>query len=168
MDAISQRIFDAARAGTAANPQGVPHTLAALMVAQAKHETGNYTSNFFRNYNNAFGYAYYAGSLYQSGAGTIADNGSPIAAYPNVEASTMEIVDWIWRRYRQGRFPSPEAIITPEAYAAALKAAGYYGDSLENYLAGLRRFFVPVAAVSGAGFLAVLAALWFARHKKWI
>lgn len=146
--------------GTPNNP-GVPAALAELLVAQSKHETGNYTSAFFRNYNNAFGYAFYAGSDYQAGAGTVADNGRPIAVYGSVNDSTMEVVDWIYRRYREGKFPDLKTIRTPEQYAALLKSAGYYGDSLDNYLRGLKRFFVPVAAVSGIGLLAAAVAVYF-------
>lgn len=161
----AQRIYNQARAGTPYNPQGVSDALASLMVAQARHETADFTSRFFLQYNNAFGYSYYAGSLYQDGAGSLADNGQPIAAYPSIEDSTREMVDWIWRRYRNKQFPDPRTITTPEAYAAALKNAGYYGDTLSNYLAGLKRFFVPIVAVSGIGLVIALALLLYANSK---
>jgi hypothetical protein len=163
----AERIYAQARAGTPNNP-GMPDPLASLMVAQARHETGDFTSRFFRENNNAFGYAYYSGSLYQDGGGSIADNGSPIGSYPSIEASTMEVIDWIWRRFRRGEFPDPASIQDPETYARALKNAGYYGDTLSNYLAGLKRFYTPIAAVSGAGLIAAIAALLYARHRKWI
>jgi len=154
----AQRIFVQARAGTPNNP-GFSDALASLLVAQARHETGDFKSNFFRNNNNAFGYAYYSGSLYQTGAGGIADNGQPIAHYATIEDSTKEIIDWIWRRYRAGQFPEPSTIETPEQYAKALKAAKYYGDTLENYLRGLRAFFKPIAAIQGAGLILAIVAL---------
>lgn len=142
----AERIYNAARADTPFNP-GLPADLAGLVVAQSKHETGNYTSNFFRNYNNAFGYSYFAGSNYQIGAGGIADNGQPIAKYYSIEDSTREIVDWLRRRERQGVFPNLDTIKTPEQYAQLLKVAGYYGDSLQNYLNGLRAYWRPIAAI---------------------
>jgi hypothetical protein len=167
MDAAN-RIYAQARAGTPKNP-GLPDPLASLLVAQAKHETGNFTSRFFRENNNAFGYAYYPGSLYQDGGGGIADNGSPIGSYPSIEASTMEIIDWIYRRFREGRFPAPASITTPDQYAAALKSAQYFGDTLQNYLAGLKSFFTPmVAATSGAGVILAIAAILYARYRRWI
>lgn len=159
---IDNIIFTQARRGTPYNP-GVPDALASLMVAQAKHETAGYTSNFFLNDNNAFGYSYYAGSPYQLGAGGIADNGQPIARYSSVQNSTMEIVDWLYRRYREGRFPDLKSITTPEQYAAALDAVDYFGEQSGNrdytvYLAGLKRYFKPIAAGLGIVLIVVASA----------
>lgn len=123
---------------------GMPPILAALMVAQAAHETGNFTSRFFKEYNNAFGYSY-AGSKYQLGPGPLADNQQPIARYASVQDSTLEIVAWIKRRQQEGKFPSDlSAITSPDQYAGLLKAAGYYGDTLANYAAGLKRYYTAV------------------------
>jgi len=122
--------------------RGVPDLLARLLVAQAQHETGNFTSNFFKKYNNAFGYSYYAGSDWQLPAGgTIADNGQPIAAYASVADSVGEVVAWIRRRIVQGKFPAMDKITSPEQYAKLLKDAGYYGDTLANYQRALVKFF---------------------------
>lgn len=163
-----QRIYNQARAGTSLNP-GLPETLALLVVAQSKHESGNYTSNLFRSYNNAFGYSY-SGSRYQSAAGTKADNGLPIAAYNNVEDSTKEIVDYIYRRRNSGQFPALDTITTPEQYAALLKQVGYYGDTQSNYTRGLKSFFSSaVVAAAGGGTLLLLglgAYLLYKRYKK--
>lgn len=161
----AQKIFNQAVAGTPYNP-GVPATLASLMVAQAKHETGNFTSRFFRENNNAFGYAYYAGSYYQTGAGDLADNGKPIADYASVEDSTKEVVDWIYRRSRAGSFPKDlRAVKTPEQYAQLLKSANYYGDTLSNYLAGLKRFFVPMGIVTGLNILIAAGVVLYMFRK---
>ena len=162
-------IFQTATAGTPVN-KGLPATLANLLVAQAAHETSNFTSRFFRDYNNAFGYSY-AGSRYQSGAGGIADNGQPIGVYPSVADSTREVVDWIYRRQREGKFPADLATITtPEQYAKLLKDAGYYGDTLSNYTAGLKRFFVNLYQEIGkppiAGALLVIGLLLILALRK--
>lgn len=121
---------------------GFPDTLARLLVAQAQHESGNFTSNFFKKYNNAFGYSYVRGGKWQlSTPGTIADNGQPIAAYASLENSTMEIVEWIKRRIQEGKFPALDKIDNPQVYAELLRKAGYYTDTLENYRRGLVSFF---------------------------
>lgn len=121
---------------------GFPDILARLLVAQAQHETGNFTSNFFKKYNNAFGYSYVSGAKWQlRDPGTIADNGAPIAAYASLENSTMEVVDWIKRRIAQGVFPAAELINGPALYAELLKKAGYYQDKVENYSRALVKFF---------------------------
>lgn len=161
---IDELIYKTARAGTNNNP-GLPPALAALVVAQAKHETGNFTSNFFKRYNNAFGYSYYPASPYQIGAGTVADNGLKIAAYAAVQDSVKELIDWLYRRVNDGKFPALDTITTPEKYAGLLKSAGYYGDTLQNYTAGLKRFFFEHKTVAGAGLIAVLFALFLLIKK---
>jgi hypothetical protein len=166
-DQLSVRIYNQARKGTPYNP-GVPVDLANLLVAQAKHETGDFSSNAFKQYNNAFGYAYYGGSNYQTGQGLIADNGQPVAAYRSVEDSVNEMVDWIYRRSRDGKFPADlSTISTPGQYVTYLKGAGYFGDSLQNYLSGLISWFkvITPAAAGSAGvlFLVVAVILYFSR-----
>ena len=121
---------------------GFPDLLSRLLVAQAQHETGNFTSNFFKRYNNAFGYSYVRGGKWQLATpGTVADNGQPIAAYKNVENSTMEVVEWIKRRVQEGKFPALDKIDSPQVYAELLRNAGYYTDTLDNYRRGLVSFF---------------------------
>lgn len=167
--AADEIIYQTARAGSPVNP-GLPAALSYLLVAQAKHETGNFTSNFFKKYNNAFGYAYVSGGKYQSGPGTTADNGQPIAAYPDVKSSVYEIIDWIYRRRKEGKFPQDlSTITTPEQYSKLLKDSGYYGDTMANYLNGLKKFFLsnPVAAAStGAGVLLIAALVIYLVVKK--
>lgn len=152
---VSELIYNVARSGSPFNP-GLPDTLARLVVSQAQHETGNFTSNFFRSYNNAFGYSAIAGARYQSGAGSLADNGKPIAVYPSLENSVYEIIDWIYRRRNEGKFPALDTITTPDQYAALLKQSGYYGDTVVNYAAGLKRWFSqnPVKTSLAAVFIA--------------
>lgn len=170
-----QRIYNQALKGSPVNP-GLPASLALLLVAQAKHETGNFTSNFFRSYNNAFGYSYVPGGRYQLGAGSIADNGAPIARYASVEDSVKELVDWLNRRRIEGKFPAFGSVTTPEQYAALLKAAGYYGDTLENYSNGLIYYFKSLAGSLAAGAkqsipvlaLIALGAAGYFAYKKFV
>jgi len=140
--AIENRIYSSALSGTPANPGGLPENLAVLLVAQAKHETGDFTSNGFRIGNNAFGYSYVKGGVWQLPTpGRIADNGQPLAQYRDVENSTKEVVDWIYRRVGEGKFPKDlRTITTPEKYALLLKQSGYYGDTYANYSRGLTAF----------------------------
>mgnify|MGYP001619310353 CR=1 FL=1 len=167
--AADELIYQTARAGSPVNP-GLPAALSYLLVAQAKHETGNFTSNFYKKYNNAFGYSYVSGGKYQTGPGSIADNGQPIASYPNVKSSVYEIIDWIYRRRAEGKFPQDlTTITTPEQYATLLKQSGYYGDTLNNYLNGLKKFFLsnPVAtAAGGTGLLLIAGILVYLYIKK--
>jgi len=132
----SQKIFDVAVA------DGMPEYLASLMVAQAKHETGNYTSKFFVVYCNCFGYSKVIGSKWQLGISTPnADNKAPIAAYGSIENSVHELTSWIKRRQKEKKFPQDlTKIDSPDDYVALLKACGYFGDTLQNYLAGVKHY----------------------------
>ena len=129
-----EKIYNTARA------EGMPHTLALLMVAQSKVESGNYTSNIFKTGNNAFGFMYYKGSKYQIGQGPVADNHYPAAKYKNVEDSTREVTSWIKRRQLDGQFPKDlTGIKTPLIYATYLKngAHPYMGASISSYANGM-------------------------------
>lgn len=129
-----QRIYNAARS------MGINDTLANLIVAQARHETGDFTSKIFKENNNAFGYTFVAGGQYQlPSKGRIADNKQPTAMYASVEDSTKEMVAWLQRREKEGKLKMSE-LTTPEAYAAALKKSGYYTDAESRYLTAMRKW----------------------------
>ncbi len=146
----SNRILTAAQTGTPTNPQGVPSPVAALMLAMAKHETGNFTSNGFKSGNNAFGYSYVAGGKWQdTQPGAYADNGLPLAKYPTVENSAREIVDWIYRRMNEGTFPALATVTEPTQFAMLLRNNRYYTDTLTNYANGLKRWYVPLPSSGG-------------------
>ena len=134
--ATPQTIFDTAVA------DGMPEYLATLMVAQSRHETGNYTSKFFKDYHNCFGYSKVLGAKWQLHIGTPnADNAKPIAAYSKIENSVHELTDWIYRRQREKKFPKDlNTIKSPLEYVTLLKNCGYFGDTLSNYLFGVVHF----------------------------
>jgi len=164
-DEYAVRIFAQAVRGTP-NNAGVPPALANIIVAQAKHETGNFSSRFFVQDHNGFGYSYYSGSPYQTGAGGVADNGQSIAQYATIEDSTKEIIDWLYRRMREGKFPDLRTITTIEEYAVRLKNAGYYGAPVTEYLAGLKRWIVPLTAGAGVTFIAAAAVIAYLYRKQ--
>lgn len=118
---ISSLIYNTALA------DGMPESLARLIVGQAKHESGNYKSKFAVKFNSLFGYSYSALSKYQIPGGTNADNGVPIANYKTKEDSVHEITSWIKRRVRDGKFPKDlTTITTPLQYATLLQNCGYF------------------------------------------
>lgn len=125
---------------------GMPPALALLIVAQSKHESNDYTSPVFLSCNNSFGYGQ---------TGNPCAGHSQYEAYNSVIDSTHELTAWIKRRLDEGNFPDLDTITTPEQYAQLLKDNGYYSDSVENYLAGLRNWFTSnigtVAGVTGVG-----------------
>jgi len=139
--AAASRILAKAMLGTVNNP-GLPQLLASFLVDQSAHETNGWTSGFFLSNNNCFGYACYAGSDWQNGCSSnVADNGVSVGNYNSIEDSVSEIVDWIYRRVDDGKFPADlSTITTSDQYAQLLKNAGYYGDTESNYAAGLKRW----------------------------
>lgn len=144
---------------------GMPEQLALLIVAQSKHETANYTSSVFKSCNNAFGYKYVGQKLALSACNNAPEGGS-YAKYATVGDSAREIAQWIKRRQAEGRFPANLATITTaEQYAGLLKMAGYYGDSVTNYTAGLLNWFktniTPIAGISGTAIALAAIALFF-------
>lgn len=160
---LGQFIFDRVTAG------GYSPAFANLVVAQARHETGDFTSNVSKNCLNLFGYKYVG----QSGA--VACSGSPegdnYAKYSAVAGSVDELINWIRRRQKEGTFPPGDLsqVNTPEKYAQALKAAGYYGDSVSNYTSGLKRFLTnygPRIAFNAGLALALGILVWYVSRKN--
>jgi hypothetical protein len=139
---------------------GMPPALATLIVSQARHETGGYTSRAFTELKNCFGYSYVSGAKWQlSTPGFIADNGQALARYASITNSTHELTDWIKRRQREGVFPANLAtIVTPDQYAQLLKNSGYYGDTVANYTRGLVYWLTQITnlVTPGTGLIVVL------------
>jgi len=150
---------------SAAKKNGIPDRLALFIVAQAKHETNNFSSNVFKSCKNAFGYKY-VGQYLSSGACTGSPEGNSYAAYATVNNSVKELCLWISRRQLDGKFPQDlTQIKTLDQYAQLLKLSGYYGDSISNYLAGLTYWFKEnIRPITGGG-LAMLAAIFFFAFK---
>lgn len=155
---IANGIFNQALQGSAVNP-GVPEPLAALITQQAMHETAGFTSNAWIQDHNGFGYKY-VGSRYQSGRGIKASEGDYYGHYPTYQDSVKELIDWIYRRKKAGQFPADlRDITTPEEYAKLLKQADYYGDTIANYLAGLKRWAMTFSRSAAAGGVLIVTAV---------
>lgn len=147
---------------------GMPETLANLIVGQARYETNDYTSNVFKTLNNAFGYKFVGQTKWPIGPGSTAPakdaqgnaDGGTYAKYKSVADSTGEIVDWIKRRQAEGVL-NITTIQTPGQYAAALKRAGYYGQTASSYATGITAKLKNVAVAAGSGLAAVLIIAGF-------
>lgn len=167
--AIANDIYNQALDGTTVNP-GVPATLAAFIVQQAMHETNGFTSNAWIQDKNGFGYKY-VGSRYQVGKGIPSSEGDFYGRYADYLDSVREIVDWIYRRQKEGVFPADLRLITTQAqYAQYLKAGNFYGDSVSNYTSGLQRWPVDflVKAAAGVSLVGLAIAVWaVANLSRW-
>jgi uncharacterized FlgJ-related protein len=109
--------------------------LPGFLVAQAGHESNDFTSDVFKKCNNGFGYKF-VGQKLAIGPCTKSPEGDAYAEYKSLADSTREMCGWIKRRE-----PSFKNVKTPEQYAAALKDAGYYGDALSRYSAAMVRHY---------------------------
>lgn len=138
--------------------RGLNENLANLIAAQARLESADFTSNVFKQNNNAFGYKY-AG---QSGAtaGTPAPKSewaSPskpqyYAKYKSVADSANELINWLYRREKEGKFIVAQ-LQTPAQYANALKLGGYYGSSAASYTNGITAKLKKIDTASGSNIL---------------
>lgn len=111
----------------------IPIRLANLILAQAKHETGNFTSAVFKDCSNGFGYS----AINQNVA---CPDHSFYKRYNNLAESTQEVINWLKRRQNEGKFPAFKDLVDPDQYAGLLKSSGYYTDLVSNYANGLARF----------------------------
>lgn len=129
---------------------GLNDVQAKIITAQASHESGNFKSNVFKTDNNIFGMKVpnVRPKTYIASASAIVRNSegsTPYAHYSSMEDSVKDLLLG-WHKYNRTDWT---AIQTPEQYATYLKSKGYYGDSLTNYLAALKKY------VSGFDFLKV-------------
>lgn len=132
----------ASRIFAAALGDGMPSALCSFIVGQSGNETNGWTSNFFVNNNNCFGYECSAVSDWQNGcSATNADNGATVGNYDSIEDSTHELTDWIKRRQAENKFPQDlSTITTPEQYATLLSNCGYYTSSSSSYGANIAKW----------------------------
>lgn len=150
-----------------AKKAGFSDALSRLIVAQARHETGNYSSNVFRTCTNLFGYKFVNGK-WQASSCASAPEGGRYAKYNSIGDSTNELIDWLRRREREGKIDTG-AISTSQQYAEALKKSNYYTDSVRNYQRGLDSGLKNLKIVAGAGLGLVLLAAgiyFYARSRK--
>lgn len=141
-NAIATRILNQCLAGTSSDNPGLPQQLAEYVVGQSYNETGGWTSNFFKNGNACFGYECDSSSDYQSGCSVAtSDNGVTVGYYASVEDSTKELIDWIYRRVDDKKFPDDlTTIVSADQYAGLLSNAGYFTSSASAYAARIMQF----------------------------
>lgn len=131
-----QVVYDTAR------KCGLNDVQAKIIVSQATHESGNFSSNVFKTDNNAFGLKMPSKRprTYIARASNIvmrAEGSTPYAHYSSLQQCITDLIKG-WHVYNKTDWSKLQ---TPEQYAAYLKSKSYYGDSQENYTAALKRFF---------------------------
>lgn len=147
---------------------GATPSLAKLLVAQARHESGNYDSNQTRTNNNVFGFKHSPNSIY-SQRGNISPEGDPYAHYDTLQDAIKDyIVRWMGKSSKQGGTRLQEFNTISEGdtntYARKLKSYGYYtnvkGESDES---AIRRY---IGGLNGALTRIKVVAFYFDNEKK--
>jgi uncharacterized FlgJ-related protein len=129
---IDQLIYDKAI------KEGFTPTSAKFVVAQARHETANYTSNVFKRTNNLFGMKFVNQPL------AISDNKkSPendyYAHYRSPKDSVDDAIGRLFNITMRGVTPTQlKNAKTPEEYSNLQKKRGYFGDKVEIYIKGIK------------------------------
>jgi hypothetical protein len=149
-----QIIYDVAIA------EGFTPTAAKFVVAQARFESANYSSNVFNTNNNTSGMKYIGQPL--ATRGTLAPpaertstcrnggkcvNSDYYAKFESVADSANDVISRLYNITKGGITPQQlKNAKTPEEFAQLLKARGYYGESkgqspaqsVNEYAAGIR------------------------------
>lgn len=102
-------------------------SLAPYIEAQARHETGNYTSRLANENNNLFGMKK---PLQRAFFGTGSDPAG-YAIYSSPQDSIRDLLEW----FRYNNFPG--SVSGSAQYVAELKKRKYFEDSQFNYLKGI-------------------------------
>lgn len=97
-----------------------------LLVAQSKHESGNYR-NSLTPYNNVFARHYSKYDTFATSAGAKAEGHSRFAKYPSIEYATLSQVEYLKRKEYSFKWKSPYQ------FALELKKKGYYEAPLKEY-----------------------------------
>lgn len=104
-----------------------------LMVAQSKHESGNYKNSLTRKHNNVFARHWDKRDTLSLGSGGSAEGHSRFARYESVEKATLSQLAYFKRKGYSMKWDSAES------FAKELKSKHYYEDSTRNYVNALRR-----------------------------
>jgi len=104
-----------------------------LLIAQSKHESGNYKNNLTK-YHNVFARHYHKSDTMAVSAGARAEGHSNFAIYPSVKNATISQINYLKRKGYSFSWKNPHQ------YALELKSKGYYEAPVEEYSAALNRY----------------------------
>ena len=131
---------------------GTTPALATLLVAQARHETGNYSNNQTKINNNLFGFKYSPNSRF-SKKGNISPEGDSYAKFDSVGDAIQEyVIRYMGKKSNEGgnrlqEFNKLKANDTT-TFANKLKGYGYYGAEVKDYIRGLNAALTRIKIVA--------------------
>lgn len=107
------------------------------LIAQAKHETANFTSNVYQKDNNMFGMKKALRRPQNATQGLASPEPEPYKYYARFDSDSESLRDMLnWLRFN--RFPTQVGSV--EEYAELMRSKGFYTDSLANYTNALKRW----------------------------
>lgn len=135
-----------------ATSNGFTDMAARFIVAQARLESADYTSNVFVNNNNMYGMKYVAQTLATRGTlapmsersaacktNNVCKNSDYYAKYQSPSDSAKDVITRLYQKTMRGVMPAQlKTASTPDIFADLLKKRGYYGVTVEQYAKGLK------------------------------
>lgn len=113
---------------------GLSREMQRVILAQAKHESGDFTNSLTRKHNNLFG------MLHPRSRPTLSLDGSAWAegrkGYARYESLEASVADYLLYKKFVNAEDKPDA----KAYIYQLKRLGYFTDNTGNYLGGVKRY----------------------------
>ena len=117
--------------------QGFNPIAAKLIVAQARFESADYTSNVFKNNNNTSGIKFIGQP--NSVQGTLSPEGNYYAKFNTVEDGINDKIVRLYNIRMRGVTPQQLKDSTnADEFSSLLKQRGYYGSSQSQYASGLK------------------------------
>lgn len=113
--------------------EGINDYVVELLVAQSKHESGNYR-NSLTPYNNVFARHYSKKDTFAISAGAPGEGHRRFAKYPSVEYATLSQLDYLRRKGYSFKWQSPYQ------FALELKKKHYYEADIMVYTNALARY----------------------------
>lgn len=112
--------------------EGLEPFVVDLLVAQSKHESGNY-KNSLTKYNNVFARHYHKNDTFATSAGAEAEGHSRFAKYPNLRNATLSQISYLKRKQYSFKWKSAYQ------FALELKSKRYYEAPIEVYTNALNK-----------------------------
>lgn len=104
------------------------------LIAQSKHETSNWKSSLFKNHKSLFGMKMSERVDWDGYTGPVSPEGNNYAGYFSYEDSAQHLLNWL--RYNH----IPANLQSVDDYVKAIRSKGYFTDTLDNYINGVKRF----------------------------
>lgn len=113
--------------------EGLEPYVIELLVAQSKHESGNYR-NSLTKYNNVFARHYHKTDTFATSAGAQAEGHSRFAKYPTIKSATLSQLWYLRRKNYSFEWN------TTYQFALELKDKHYYEAPIQEYVGSLNKY----------------------------